>query len=329
LIFLKFFFILKNKENMKISIIGPGIMPIPPTGWGAVEILIWDYYQELTKLGHEVQIVNTPNMNEIITQVNYFEPDFVHLQYDNFFECLSYIKCPNKAATSHYGYLDAHYPNYGGYQFIMNGFINGNFKLFCLSNSIKEIYSKLGVNSDRLYVTPNGARGDLFKYHENSSKPDRSLYLAKITPRKRQSKFQNIKSIDFAGNKDDWSFNYNSPNYLGEWTKDKLYNELTTYANLVLLSDGEADPLVTKEALICGLGLVISEVSKAGLDTSKPFISVIPESKINDINYVESVINDNRKVSINMRNEIREYGLENFNWSSIVKDYVRLIETII
>ena len=27
---------------MKIAIVGPGIMPIPPTGWGAVEILIWD-----------------------------------------------------------------------------------------------------------------------------------------------------------------------------------------------------------------------------------------------------------------------------------------------
>ena len=27
---------------MKISIIGPGIMPIPPIGWGAVEILVWD-----------------------------------------------------------------------------------------------------------------------------------------------------------------------------------------------------------------------------------------------------------------------------------------------
>ena len=24
---------------MKIAIVGPGIMPIPPTGWGAVEIL--------------------------------------------------------------------------------------------------------------------------------------------------------------------------------------------------------------------------------------------------------------------------------------------------
>ena len=39
---------------MKISIVGPGIMPIPPTGWGAVEILIWDQKLALEKLGHQV-----------------------------------------------------------------------------------------------------------------------------------------------------------------------------------------------------------------------------------------------------------------------------------
>ena len=37
---------------MKIALIGPGIMPIPPDGWGAVESLIWDYALELTDLEH-------------------------------------------------------------------------------------------------------------------------------------------------------------------------------------------------------------------------------------------------------------------------------------
>ena len=43
---------------MKIALIGPGIMPIPPPGWGAVEILIWDYYNELQLAGHDVVIIN-------------------------------------------------------------------------------------------------------------------------------------------------------------------------------------------------------------------------------------------------------------------------------
>ena len=29
---------------MNIALIGPGILPIPPNGWGAVESLIWDYF---------------------------------------------------------------------------------------------------------------------------------------------------------------------------------------------------------------------------------------------------------------------------------------------
>jgi hypothetical protein len=57
---------------MKIALIGPGIMPIPPTGWGAVEILIWDYYNELTRLGHIVTIINTKYIIEIINIVNRF-----------------------------------------------------------------------------------------------------------------------------------------------------------------------------------------------------------------------------------------------------------------
>ena len=44
---------------MKIIIVGPGIMEIPPKGWGAVEILIWDQYSALKKIGHSVFIVNT------------------------------------------------------------------------------------------------------------------------------------------------------------------------------------------------------------------------------------------------------------------------------
>jgi hypothetical protein len=51
---------------MGLSLIGPGVMPIPAVGWGAVEILIWDYKQMLEKPDHEVIIVNTRDTREII-----------------------------------------------------------------------------------------------------------------------------------------------------------------------------------------------------------------------------------------------------------------------
>jgi histidinol dehydrogenase len=87
---------------MRIAIVGPGIMPIPPTGWGAVEILIWDSKIALEKLGHQVKIVNTESPTEIIKQINSFRPDFVHIQYDDFIELYPYVQYPC-AITSHFG----------------------------------------------------------------------------------------------------------------------------------------------------------------------------------------------------------------------------------
>lgn len=314
---------------MKIAIIGPGIMSIPPRGWGAVESLIWDYGITLKKLGHKVSIINTQNYPEIIANVNKFDPDFVHLQYDNYADVLQHLKCKNKAATSHFGYIEQ-YSNHPEYNNILNNFINGDFHIFCLSTVIKNVYLKLGVKPERLSVTPNGCREDLFKYEKNiDNVKDKSIYLAKIDYRKRQYLFQNIADLDFAGNNADNRFNVNSSNYLGEWTKEFLYQNLTLYSNLVLLSDGEADPLVTKEALMCGLGLVISEYATANLDLSLPFISVIPESKINDLNYVTKVIAENRKVSRANRSLIREYALKNFKWEDLVIKYSNLIEQIV
>jgi glycosyltransferase involved in cell wall biosynthesis len=312
---------------MTICIIGPGIMQIPPSGWGAVEILIWDYKQVLEKMGHSVFIINTPNRDEIISQCNLINPDFVHIQYDDFFDIVDYIKCNNIAITSHYGYLEQP-DKFGGYSKIFNGFLKlKRVKIFALSDGIAEMYRKNGFDSDRIFVVPNGVRGDLFSFSDTCEYTDKSIYLAKIDYRKRQHLFHNIDNLYFAGNISQST--YNMKNYLGEWGKEYLYKNLTKYANLVLLSDGEAHPLVCLEAMSAGLGLVLSEYATANLDLSLPFIDVIPESKISDISYVSDVIRDNRIKSISMRDSIRNYVINNFVWDGIIKTrYLPIIEFI-
>tara|TARA_R100000278_G_scaffold120868_1_gene103754 strand:- start:609 stop:1556 length:948 start_codon:yes stop_codon:yes gene_type:complete len=313
---------------MKISIVGPGIMPIPPTGWGAVEILIWDQKLALEKLGHEVQIVNTKSPIDIIKQINSFRPDFVHIQYDDFIELYSYVQYPC-AITSHFGYLEQ--PNRWDYYGarIAKPFQDIKPNVFCLSYGIKEVYQNiLNIPSDRLFVTPNGVNLNEFNYVSNPKHPDRSIYLAKIDYRKRQHLFQSIKTLWYAGNVADTRFDQ-SRNYLGEWSKHTLYNNLTHYGNLVLLSDGEAHPLVCMEALAAGIGVVVSQWGAANLDISKDFITVIPEDKINDIEYVESRIIENREYSVQHRDEIREY-VKQFDWPTVIKNiYVPTIEKII
>jgi len=311
---------------MKISIVGPAT-PIPPVGWGAVESLIWDYKVNLERLSHEVDIININNPKEIIKRINDFQPDFVHIQYDDWIVLYPYIQYPC-ACTTHFAYLEQPH-KMDAYSRIFGLFQDVKPNVFCLSDSIKKAYSILGgIPDDRLFVVPNGVDLTKFRNTDNPEFPDRSIYLAKIDYRKRQHKFQSIDSLFFAGNIADKRFNENH-NYLGEWKKEYLHDYLTDYGNLVLLSDGEAHSLVIMEAFAAGLGVVISEFAKANLDLDKDFITLIPEDKIDDPQYVEYLIKKNREYSVTHRDEILEYA-KNFCWAKVIKDhYLPTVQKVI
>lgn len=61
---------------MKIIQINLGLLPIPPNGWGAVEKIIWDYYQHLNKKGLECQI-------KYLNEINYNDSTIVHVHVAN------------------------------------------------------------------------------------------------------------------------------------------------------------------------------------------------------------------------------------------------------
>ena len=312
---------------MKIAIVGPGVMPIPPTGWGAVEILVHDLRCALIEAGHTVAVVNTRRHQDMINEVNKENPDFVHIHYEDHHVIAPYLNCRKVAVTNHYAYFDQP-KKWGGYANLPRGIAsNPNLNIFALSQKIADTYSLIGVEKSRIQVVCNGVRDDLFQFRKSCKFPDRTMYLAKIDYRKRQHMFQTIPEIFYAGNIADSRFN-RSINYLGEWSKKKLYSELTDYSNLALLSDGEAHPLVCLEALASGLGLVLSEYACSNLDLSLPFIDVIPESDMSNLHLVRKVIKENSRKSISMRNEIREYSKQ-FSWTNIVKNmYIPAVENI-
>jgi len=303
---------------MKISIIGPA-QPIPPIGWGAVESLIWDMKLSLNEMGHEVQIVNIDNQYEIVESINRFRPDFVHFNYDDWIGLYPYIQYP-KACTTHFAYIER--PEMMGpyKQRVFDQFAKIKPFVFGLSDGINQIYHDIGnIPKDKLFLNPNGVNRKLFNYTSNPKHKSRSIYLAKIDHRKRQFLFQDIDSLWYAGNIEDTRFD-RSKNYLGEWHKEVLYENLTEYGNLVLLSDGEAHPLVCPEAFSAGLGVVVSEWATANLDLSKKFITVVPEEKIDNIKFVEEKIIENREYSITNRDEILNYAKE-FEWCKILDKY--------
>ena len=308
---------------MKIALIGPGIMPIPPEGWGGVEHLIWNFHNQLKKDGDEVTIINTKDLHKIVNTINSGKFDAVHLHYDQYANIMPYIECDRKMITSHYPYLENPEPQY---EFLYDLLKDSKSHIVSLSDRIKDEFVRRGI--DDVSVLPCGIETDLYSL-DDVVHSDRSIVVGKLEPRKRQAFLQKKGlNIDFIGNNADPSFDIDDPCYFGEQSKQDIMDNLTSYANMVLLSSGEAHPFVCLEGMAAGLGLVLSEQSTANLDLSQPFITVIPDDKLEDISYLKDKIQENRKISISMRNEIREYCRTNFDWSSIIKKYKEIINKL-
>ena len=319
---------------MKIGLIGPGIMPIPPTGWGAVEILIWDYYNELTKQGHHVNIINKVRSNsseqsnpntkycqELIQEINKGDYDFVHLHYDSLFHILPYLTSKTIGITSHYPYIDQPEKHRNdGYSNIFNFMVQNdkylNFVLadkdihFLLANGCNENYVKQlenGVDYESFILKPQG----LFQH--------KTVYLGKVSDRKGQHQYSKLNNIDIIGPGGDGLLNWK-----GSWTRDEVTTKLTDYGNMLLLSKGEADPLVIKEAFASGLGVVVNKTSGKNL-IPNDFITIIDDDKMNDLEYIQRAIDINRMKSITMRKQIRDFAKDEYGWSNIMSNYITKI----
>jgi len=308
-------------------LIGQGYAPvsIPPKGWGAVESVIWDYKTHLEKLGHKVVIINTAERREIIAAVNRCRPDVVHLHQYPLSGVLKKIRAPVKIFTSHSGYEIS---RLAAFRFLVEhlfSYLKDGQLVFVLSPVWRRKFLDCGYHPAEVFVTPNGADHHRFRFRKTPLHPNRSIYLGRILDNKRQHLYQAIDSMDFAGPHGGEKFDQTRANYLGEWTREHLYAHLSDYANLVILSKVEvAAPLVVLEALVCGLGVVVSEAASVNLDTSRPWITVIPEQKVTDIDFVAGEIARNREISLRHREQIRAYGIDNFSWETLIPRYAGL-----
>jgi hypothetical protein len=88
---------------------------------------------------------------------------------------------------------------------------------------------------------------------------------------------------------------------------------------MILLSSGEADPLVVKEGLIAGLGIIVNRSSAENLDTFLDFITIIEDNKMVDLEFIKEKIKENREICISKRKEIHEYGINSFDIKNEIK----------
>lgn len=313
---------------MKILLVGPGIMPIPPTGWGAVELLIWDYFNQFTQLGHDVRIINTPNKSEIIKLVNDIKYDVVHLHYDEHWDVVPHLTTPLKIITSHYPYITDQ-TKWGGdsYHKIMDGFkqisVDPTTFIYCLNKSCANVFETFGIPSDKLRIIPNGILYENVRFDNNVKSKDKLLCVAKIEPRKRQYLTYDVDNIYYVGKGE-----LNHKNFLGEWSREKILDELTNYDGFILLSEEENDSLALKEALVAGLPCIVSEgtVKNISIDqTLMKYVLIIPEDQLNNKEKIQNLINNHIELCRAFREEIRNLSIKYFSFEGVVETYINLL----
>lgn len=325
---------------MKFALVGPGIIQIPPPGWGAVEILILEYTLALAKLGHEVEIINiirknphdsqpgttyTKTLIEVINNGNF---DVVHVHYDCLWHILPHIKCGKKAITSHYPYIDKPEKyRMDGFEPIFQGLCdNDNHLVFALSKKDYNVIVKAAKRPGNVLMALNGANPETIFPVEQRTNAGRSIYLAKVEPRKNQHKYYTLDAVDFYGQCKGTQFE-GLPQFKGELLRKDFAKVLSSYGNMVLLSSGEGTPLVIKEAMMAGLPVVTNSHSVSDLP-DLDFVDVIPDDKLDDIEYINKVIAQNQEKQT-MSTVIRQYAVENFSWDMLVKIYIdRLISSM-
>lgn len=306
---------------MRICHIGHGRIPIPPTQWGAVEDIIANYQHWSERFGHEFLVVNEPDPLHACTLALNWKPDVVHLHDETKIDEFHGVEAPVKIVTTH----DPTFfekPN----PFIKR-FVEGDFLVGCLSDEQLLQFLNRGIPNGRLVLMPNGARSDLIQFRETPRYPHKMICLGMIGRRKRQNVLLPIPFVDCIGPVATYDPVVTSGITFESWTRQEVYNRLTDYAALVLLSKSEADPLVVKEALMAGLDVIVSEAASANLDRTQPFVHVLSESHIN--NPLVLRLNLERILkSPKDRATVRRYAEQHFDWEPLVTRYLTALWSI-
>lgn len=323
---------------MKLLFVAGGHLPIPPTGWGAIERIIDEQSRSL-KANHRIEVGILNRRRPAVWQMLRSRPwkyDIVHLyddsrtrmwtQWYRFFNIRLLI-------TTQDGY--AAFPAHWSRRFA------GRFDTMGLASAfvppslqIANLAKARGFQCP-IHVHPNGLFCDEMTFVPEPTHK-KAVVLGRIEPRKKQVFLADILRSSavlcdligpMSGNTPS-GFDGNGDNVRrqGEWTRRQVCENLTQYATLVLLSDGEAHPLVVIEALAAGLSVVVSEEASANLDVSLPFVHVVDRDNPGAIaQAIETAVATNPIHRV----AIRRYAETVFDWSVIMPRYLNFAENIL
>ena len=321
---------------LKIALLGHGTNDIPPKGWGAVESLLWTYYQGLTALGHYVSIINTTNNDVIVGYLNAHPWDIIHIHDDSLINLVPELHHKGLIVlTSHYPAIhdrSVWNDKITGYNFetmvvrplLHYSRLNKRIVIGALCQKDRAAFVAMGVPKDQIFLMVNGASALEIECDDRVTN-GLTICLAQISERKRQTALFGIPSVVFYGPS---PTPITDPGYKGHMSSSERNKTLTDYENMVLLSTAEASPLAIKEGLMAGLGLVLSEAVASEIEM-KPWITVVPESEIWNKAYVETAILKNRTLTKGMKQEIRKDAIKQWDWPILVQKYVANLQQLL
>lgn len=139
---------------MKIINVTPGLIPIPPNGWGAVEKIIWEFHNNLSALGYESHIMYLDDIPS--------DADIVHIHVANLALMARdkgipyYFTCHDHHAYLYGKESDAYKENLEAMKYAVKSFVPAKY-LVNYFDGIPEYFSH-GVNP--LYFYPPTERKD-------------------------------------------------------------------------------------------------------------------------------------------------------------------------
>lgn len=310
---------------MKIVNVTPGLIPIPPNGWGAVEKIIWEIHQNLLKMGHESVI---SYLNDIPT-----DADVVHIHVANLANMAHERGIPYYFTFhDHHAYLygknsSVYHENLLAMKNSIRSFVPANYLVEYFEN-IPQYFSH-GVNTEYFTPTTERVSNRLLCVANNGYIENQSMDRKGFGIAIEAAKELNLP-ITIAGpsnnkkyfDKNPWTYSYVSRKGLSlvyDLSEEELLTLYQTHGIFIHASELEAGHpnLTILEALSCGLpviGTIEDAVSLGGMTRVTRNVSEV-------VSTIKDVSSKHNEYSTLARKQAEE-----LSWYNRTKELVKLYE---
>ena len=314
---------------MRVAQVTPGLIPIPPNGWGAVEKIIWDYKQNLDRMGVETHI-------KYLNEVSSSEYDIIHIHIANLA-----IEAKNRGIPYIFSLHDHHVVHNGkgsaNYNQNLEA-IKGSVVSFCHAEFLVDFFDE----TDKLFYLTHGVDTNFFRNEQPVKHEHKLLCLANnglagdstFDRKGFRYAIEAARALDLpitvAGPENNQHFFNANPDLLeydkltvvlnnpGEDNIRELYNTHSIFLHPSSLEAGHPN-LTLLEALSSGLPVV---GTYEGSQELHGMVRVTRDTN-EVIEGIKTILNDYPKY-VELTKKVRQ----NYDWSVVVNRMYKMYETI-